>query len=179
MYGRAYRTLYATLGGGLVHTGKKARKSSRNLVAVTPTGTADRFSYLWLAIAGGLYLFAAGRWAIPLAAWLAPLFLVRFVRTQHPRVGILLAWLVRSTVAEVALRGILPYPGPGYYVLVLLLIGLTMLPFLADRLIAPRLPGLPRPWSFPWPLPRLSTSALSAPTGLLPPSRTRSTVTCR
>jgi len=50
----------------------------------TPTRIQDRLSYLWLAVAAALFLFAAGRWAIPLAAWLAPLFLLRFVRTQRP-----------------------------------------------------------------------------------------------
>jgi hypothetical protein len=42
---------------------------------ITPTRIPDRLSYLWLAIAAALYLFTGGQWVIPLAAWLAPLFL--------------------------------------------------------------------------------------------------------
>ena len=106
-------------------------------------------SYLWLAIAAALFLFAAGRWAIPLAAWLAPLFLLRFVRTQRPLPGLLLAWLVRSAVAAVVLQGIILYPGIVYYVLVLFLTVLTMLPYLADRLITPRLQGFVATLVFP------------------------------
>jgi len=41
---------------------------------ITPTRTPNRLSYLWLAMAAALYLFTGGQWAIPLAAWLAPLF---------------------------------------------------------------------------------------------------------
>src|SRR5712691_11531228 len=108
---------------------------------ITPTHPSDRLSYLWLALAAALYLFTGGQWVIPLAAWLAPLFLLRFVRTQHPLPGLLLAWLVRFAVAAVVLQGVILYPGIVYYPLVLLLTGLTMLPYLADRLMTPRLQG--------------------------------------
>ena len=41
-------------------------------------------SYLWLALAFALSLFALnGTWDIPLAAWLYPLLLLCFVRTHH------------------------------------------------------------------------------------------------
>ena len=50
----------------------------------TPTRIQDRLSYLWLAVAAALFLFTGGLWIIPLAAWLTPLFLLRFVRTQRP-----------------------------------------------------------------------------------------------
>jgi len=65
---------------------------------IIPTRTPNRFAYLWLTVAAALFLFYGGQWAIPLAAWLAPLFLLRFVRTQHPLSGFLLAWLVTSGV---------------------------------------------------------------------------------
>jgi len=112
--------------------------------ATTPTRIPDRFSYLWLAVAAALFLFYAGRWAIPLAAWLAPLFLLRFVRTQQPLPGFLLAWLVRFAVAVIfVLQGSQfppsASPGIGYYALVLLLSLFSMLPYLADRLMTPRL----------------------------------------
>ena len=116
---------------------------------ITPTRTPDRLSYLWLAIAAALFLFEGGRWAIPLAAWLAPLFLLRFVRTQRPLPGLLLAWLVRSAVAAVVLQGIILISGIGYYALVLLLTLLTTLPYLADRLITPRLNGFVATLVFP------------------------------
>lgn len=116
---------------------------------ITPTRIQDRLSYLWLAIAAALFLFVAGRWAIPLAAWLAPLFLLRFVRTQRPLPGLLLAWIVRFAVTAVVLQGIILSPGIVYYALVLILTGLTTLPYLADRLISPRLGGFVATLVFP------------------------------
>lgn len=115
----------------------------------TPTYPPDRFSYLWLAIAAGLFVFTSVRWTNPLAAWFAPLFLLRFVRTQRLLPGLLLAWLVRAIVAAVVLQGIIQYPVIVYYVLVVLLTGVTMLPYLADRLIAPRLGGFVATLVFP------------------------------
>src|SRR6266568_8663343 len=90
---------------------------------ISSTRIPDRLSYLWLALAAVLYLFTGIQWVIPLAAWLAPLFLLRFVRTQRPLPGLLLAWLVRAAVAVVfVLQGSQFPPGtpPGYYTLVLL-----------------------------------------------------------
>ena len=51
---------------------------------ITPIRIPDRLSYLWLALSAALYPFTGGLWVIPLAARLAPLFLLRFVRTQRP-----------------------------------------------------------------------------------------------
>ena len=51
---------------------------------IRPSRTPDRLSYLWLALAAALFVFYSGQWVIPLAVWLAPLFLLRFVRTQRP-----------------------------------------------------------------------------------------------
>ena len=118
----------------------------------TPTRIPDRLSYLWLAIAAALYLFTGGQWVIPLAAWLVPLFLLRFVRTQRPLPGFLLAWLVRFAVAAIfVLQGAQFPPGtpPGYYALVLLFSLVAILPYLADRLITPRLQGFVATLVFP------------------------------
>ena len=37
---------------------------------------------LWLGLALALMTFGTARWTIPLAAWLYPVFLLRFVRTR-------------------------------------------------------------------------------------------------
>ena len=121
---------------------------------ITPTRTPNRLSYLWLAMAAALYLFTGGQWAIPLAAWLAPLFLLRFVRTQRPLPGLLLAWLVRFAVAAIfVLQGTQfppgTSPGIGYYALVLFFSLVLVLPYLADRLITPRLQGFVATLVFP------------------------------
>src|SRR5215472_1045460 len=59
----------------------------------------DRLSYLWLALGIALLPFSAFEWAIPLAAWLAPVFLLRFVRTQPLLRGLLLVLLANVLVS--------------------------------------------------------------------------------
>jgi apolipoprotein N-acyltransferase len=109
----------------------------------------DRFSWLWLVTAVVLSLFSGGRWAIALAAWFAPLFLLRFVRTQRPLTGFLLAWLIRSAAGAITLQGVIPAPGYVFYPLVAFLSLVTTLPYLADRLIAPQLQGIVATLIFP------------------------------
>jgi apolipoprotein N-acyltransferase len=117
--------------------------------SIAPTRTSDQLSYLWLASAAALTLFAAGRWSIPLAAWLAPLFLLRFVRTQRVLPGLLLAWLVRAAVTAVAAQGTILVPGIGYYAVIVFAALVTTIPFLVDRLITPQLHGFVASLVFP------------------------------
>ena len=144
----------------------------------TPTRIPDRLSYLWLAIAAALFVFYTGQWAISLAVWLAPLFLLRFVRTQHPLPGLLLAWLVRFAVLAFVLHGIILYHGIVYYPLVLILTGLTTLPYLADRLITLRLGGFVATLVFPLAFTMIEYLISFGPNGTIFPLRTRSMVTC-
>ena len=52
------------------------------------------YSIVWLLFGGFLRLFDFGRWTIPLAAWLAPVFLIRFARLNDPLMGAAVIWLV-------------------------------------------------------------------------------------
>ena len=121
----------------------------KRTITTTPSRIPDRLSYLWLALAAVLSLFIWGQWVIPLAAWLAPLFLLRFFRTQRLLPGLLLAWLVKSAVGAVAQQGIIMVSGVGYYVIVILVSLLTLLPYLTDRLLTPRLGGFIATLVFP------------------------------
>ena len=86
----------------------------------TTVGTLqqDRLSYLWLALGILLLAFSTPRWTIPLAAWLFPVFLLRFVRTQPLWRGMLLLLLAGALVQEVALQGVFPFSGALYYLTV-------------------------------------------------------------
>ena len=53
----------------------------------------DRRSYLWLGIAAVLFVFTYGMYRNPLAALLAQLFLIRFLRSRKIGVGYLLICL--------------------------------------------------------------------------------------
>ncbi len=110
---------------------------------------SDRWSYLWLAIGAILLLFSNGRWIIPLAAWLVGVFIIRFLRTQKSIRGLILVLLTSIVVTIIAWQGMIPVPGVFYY-LIAAGIGTTFfLPYLADRLIAPRLGGFASTLVFP------------------------------
>src|SRR4030065_677250 len=53
----------------------------------------DRWSYLWFAIATVLFVFTYGMYRNPLAACLAQVFLIRFLRSRKIGVGYLLICL--------------------------------------------------------------------------------------
>src|SRR5258708_38050673 len=113
------------------------------------TPQQDRLSYLWLALGIVLLPFGAFMWAIPLAAWLFPVFLLRFVRTQPLLRGILLVLLATFLVFVFALPGLIINSGPLYYLLVFVLGVLFTLPYLIDRVMVRRLGGMPGTLVFP------------------------------
>jgi apolipoprotein N-acyltransferase len=63
---------------------------------------SEYWSYLWLAIGFIFLIFSNGIWnIIPIAAWLAPIFLIRFLRTQTKTKGLIIfvpvyciAWII-------------------------------------------------------------------------------------
>lgn len=104
---------------------------------------SDRWSYLWLAIAAVLMLFANGKWIITPATWLVPVFTIRFMRSQKVGKGYLLvvlttivphliAWDVQlfSSSLAVIVTSIITT------VVWILLMNLSLL---VDRLLYPRL----------------------------------------
>lgn len=137
----------------------------------TASGTPqqDWLSYLWLALGILLFAFATPRWTIPLAAWLAPVFLLRFVRTQPLLRGMLLLLLAGVLMQAVALQGVLPYSGVFYYLTVFGTVIVGFLPpYLLDRVLARRLGGLPGTLVFPLAVTTLSyISALVGPFGTM------------
>ncbi|MFI6172707.1 nitrilase-related carbon-nitrogen hydrolase [Nocardia sp. NPDC051052] len=100
----------------------------------------DRLRYLWLAAGAGLSLFAVnGRWDIPLAAWLVSILLLRFSRSSRVATGVGLVWLVSAGAAMFFLWHV-AVPLTGMTALGGLSFGTVLaLPYLVDRLLAPRL----------------------------------------
>lgn len=96
-------------------------------------------SWIPLVIALVLLPFANGTNAIALAAWLAPLFLLRFTRTQRIMVSVPLVLAVQVVTLAFQYRGMVPFPTPVYAV-VMVFYGLCFtLPYLGDRLLTRRL----------------------------------------
>jgi apolipoprotein N-acyltransferase len=111
----------------------------------------DRLTWLWLAIGAALLPFAHIQTVWSIAAWLSPVFLLRFARTQRPAVGLLLILLAECIGAAIGLRNdftTLPV-GPLLAGIILAYALLFSLPFALDRLLANRLTGVPRTFVFP------------------------------
>lgn len=106
-------------------------------------------SYLWIVIGTILLIFANGRWIVPLATWLAPVFILRFVRTQKPARGLLIGLLALAVAYIIAWRGLIPLPGVFYYIVAGGIALIFWLAFLADRLMTPRLRGFAGTLVFP------------------------------
>jgi apolipoprotein N-acyltransferase len=118
----------------------------------------DRLAWLWLAIGAGLLPFAMFQTVWPFAAWLAPVLLIRFSRTQRLAVGQPLVWLALCLGFAVGWRDDfiplpLDLPGPQAALLrgglVVFSGALSVLPYGLDRLLAARLLGTPRTLVFP------------------------------
>ncbi len=107
------------------------------------------FTWLWLAIAAALLLFSNGKDNVPVAAWLAPVFTLRFVRTQKFKVGMPIAYVVLVATCAFQLRGMVPIPGIGYYVFFVVWGIALVLPYVVDRLVADRLTGMAASLVFP------------------------------
>ncbi|HLF73248.1 MAG TPA: nitrilase-related carbon-nitrogen hydrolase [Anaerolineales bacterium] len=109
----------------------------------------DRWSYLWLLIATALGIFSlsVGKWIIPITAWLGGIFMIRFFRTQK-RVWLayLLAGISTAVVTAVAMPSFMSSLAIPVIVGAAILSGL---PLVADRLLAPRLPGFASTLVFP------------------------------
>jgi apolipoprotein N-acyltransferase len=113
---------------------------------------ADRWSYLWLGLGGMIGLFAFGQWTIPLAPWLATVFFIRFMHSQKPLRGYVVLSLVRMGLTSVIFGQLVPsslFPAHVRYVVIILGSLSGILPFLADRLIAPHLKGVTAALVFP------------------------------
>lgn len=93
--------------------------------------------YLWLVLATALGLFAGGKWNFPLAAWIGPVFLIRFFRdSDKAGRNFLLMWLASAGAAIISWNGatamsqISPVAEPIFF---LLTVPITLLPYVIDR----------------------------------------------
>ena len=113
-----------------------------------------RWPYLWLTIGTLLLAFSNGSFTIPLATWLAPVFLLRFCRTQKPVRGLALIFLAHIVAYAIAWSTMMPTSGVLEFLIYTsffsVLFGmLNWLPYLADRLISHRLQGFQATLVFP------------------------------
>ena len=110
---------------------------------------SNRQSYLLLAIGAFLMLVANGRWIIPYATWLSPIFFLRFMRLQKPLRGFVLVALAMAIVNMIIWWKIIPAPPAVYFLTTGLMLQVFALCFLADRLLATGVKGILSTLVFP------------------------------
>ena len=114
---------------------------------------ADSLSWLWLFVGFGLLLFTFYQSVVWLAAWLAPIFLLRFARTNRSRLTLPFIFLAYAVAVCFGLRGS-DTSNPLAIILGLILPGLTQglkyaIPYAADRWTRSRLAPWARVLVFP------------------------------
>ena len=122
-------------------------------ISVPPRAKTVDLRWLWLLIGFALLPFTAYRVVFPLAAWIAPVFLLRFERVS--RRGGPALWLIFAAYMLAGVIDLIGTPGRGLD----LLLGLTLLPlvravrftlpYVTDRLLGARLGTWPRMLLFP------------------------------
>jgi apolipoprotein N-acyltransferase len=84
--------------------------------------------------------FSNGRWSFALATWVAPALLLAFMReAKHAFLG---GWIATSIASFFWWRGVVPIQGVASFVASIVFGLIALLPYLADRAIAPRIGGL-------------------------------------
>lgn len=120
-----------------------------NTATAQPIAQQDRRSRASAVVAWGCFILGALllplatlQTVVPLAAWLAPLLLLRFVRARPGRIALPLVIVAHQIALAIGLRdGFFPLPTPILVGMVLIIGALLALGYVADRLLAPRLPA--------------------------------------
>ena len=114
---------------------------------------SGRWAYLWLAVGAVLLMLSTGRFDVALAAWLSPVFLIRFFRSQRTGSGYLFILLSLFVAYGITWRSIISFfmfeSLPIYLVMAFFIALMNSLPLLADRLLASRLRGFKATLVFP------------------------------
>ena len=122
-----------------------------NQVQASRLPIPDRRSWLWLAIAAALFVFTYGMYRNALAGLLAPLFLIRFLRTRKVGAGYALMMLALIAANIIAWWNNMPVMATPVRVIFGCVFGLLYtIPFLLDRVLVGRLSGFAATLVFPF-----------------------------
>lgn len=108
-----------------------------------------QYSYVYLLLGFIFLFFFNGRWIIPIAAFIAPVFLIRFLRFQKPVKGFLLIVLAGWVSNIFVWKGIMPMSGFFYYLVTFMMSVFTSLIFLIDRVYTQKIKGIVSTLIFP------------------------------
>lgn len=111
---------------------------------------ASHRGLLWITLAAFMLLFTGGVYNVTAAAWLAPLFLMRYLRARPVFRGLLVGYTVMFAAQLFVWRGAIPVPSAGLSVVVTFGVSAILFsPFVVDRLVAHRLRGFSSTLVFP------------------------------
>lgn len=97
-----------------------------------------------------LFLFSYGRFCVSFATWIAPVFLIRFLRSSKAFPGLMILFVLISLASGIMLYGIVPpLLGVLTYILIVYYATLWFFPYLIDRLISPKFDGFISTLVFP------------------------------
>ena len=108
-----------------------------------------QYSYIYLLIGFIFLFFFNGRWILPIAAFIAPIFLIRFLRFQKPFKGFLIIVLVGWVSNIFVWKGMMPMSGFFYYLVSFMMSVFTSLTFLLDRIYTQKFKGIVSTLIFP------------------------------
>ena len=104
--------------------------------------TKNNYSYIYLLIGFVFLFFSNGRWTLPLATLIAPIFLIRFLRFHKPLKGFVFL-IFAGFISNIFIwKGQMPAPGFVYYIMTFVMSLFTALVFLIDRICSQRLKGI-------------------------------------
>ncbi len=93
-------------------------------------------SYHWLAVGMVLFLVSNGNWTLSIATWLAPVFLLRFLRAQQALRGIAIVFALFAMAACFMMYGIIPIAvSAGFLGIAVYYAFVWFVPYLVDRLV--------------------------------------------
>lgn len=119
----------------------------RQLSGVEAPAAVSRWACL--AVAFACTCLTVGNTVAPIAAWLAPLLMLRFVRQSSPVAGLGVALLAQIAAHIIAWHPVLPFEGWLLYALPALIGLVFFVPYVVDRLLTPRLGGFAATLVFP------------------------------
>lgn len=108
-----------------------------------------QFSYLYLLIGLISLFFFNGRWILPIAAYIAPASIIRFLRFQKPLKGFLIIVIVVWVSNIFVWKGMMPMSGFFYYFVTFMMSVFTSLTFIIDRIFTQKLKGIVSTLIFP------------------------------
>lgn len=109
----------------------------------------DRFSLVWLILGFALLLFSNGFEMVTAAAWVGPIFMLRFLRKSRAFLSLFVGYLVNAVVFYFQWNAAFKDAGTMFTLYTAVFGLLVYLPYVVDRLLSPKFKGFLATLVFP------------------------------